>query len=148
MIEKAETLLPCPFCGSRARLVRTKAEYFVQCTRLGTCYGKHSSLAHEGYTYEADAIEIWNRRELQCAAVDSALTDYRQWLVSQLESQIGCSQQNYAAMEAEGARIDFDWRERNNARRYLINFILRDRRGSKMSPICGHSEAAINGGES
>jgi hypothetical protein len=62
-------LLPCPFCGSQAKLRLVGNEYFVTCTKSGVCYGFHDIYQRDrdghrvhGYTYAQDAIDIWNRR--------------------------------------------------------------------------------------
>jgi len=60
---KTLELKPCPFCGSKAKLVKTqKKEYFVGCTRIGNCYGNPACECNLGYKYKKDAIELWNRR--------------------------------------------------------------------------------------
>src|SRR5262245_28991913 len=53
---KMSELLPCPFCGGKARVIYFSESYFVQCTN-GTCEGstKHNRK-------EDRAIAIWNRR--------------------------------------------------------------------------------------
>ena len=54
---------PCPFCGNEAKVVRLpNNEFLVQCTKVGNCYGHRYNTSGEGYTYEKDAIEVWNRR--------------------------------------------------------------------------------------
>ena len=52
----------CPFCKSAAELKRPHGEYFVQCTKVGTCYGKHNNLDCEGYLDASVAIMEWNKR--------------------------------------------------------------------------------------
>lgn len=54
-------LLPCPFCGSKAKMIKTgRNEYLVECTKIGNCYGKQN--ADLGYTYESDSANLWNMR--------------------------------------------------------------------------------------
>jgi hypothetical protein len=61
MQTKKAVLLPCPFCGSPAEIWR-HGEYWVRCTRLGVCYGGTLKGSENGFTFEADAVELWNRR--------------------------------------------------------------------------------------
>lgn len=58
----------CPFCGGAAELKKPHGEYFVQCSKVGTCYGKHNNLDCEGYLDASVAITEWNKR----AAIPSA----------------------------------------------------------------------------
>jgi Lar family restriction alleviation protein len=65
-----DELLPCPFCGSSAKLVHertdelfSRREYLVQCCSQGTCYGRIPRTSESGFTYEEDAIRTWNKRD-------------------------------------------------------------------------------------
>jgi len=62
-MENKTKLKRCPFCGSKAKLFETgRGEYLVKCTRLGVCYG-YMNESDLGFTYEKDAVELWNRRK-------------------------------------------------------------------------------------
>lgn len=63
-----ETLLPCPFCGGEAKLVRNSSgSYFVRCADR-QCAAK-TRLFHEN---ENGARASWNRRaERTCHMVDN-----------------------------------------------------------------------------
>jgi hypothetical protein len=61
-MENKTKLKQCPFCGSKAELVKTsRNEYRVKCTRLWICYSEMNE-TDLGFTYEKDAVELWNRR--------------------------------------------------------------------------------------
>ena len=51
-----EGLLPCPFCGSSAVLLKTGHAYYVQCTECLT------QTAHFRKNGKEDAMKFWNRR--------------------------------------------------------------------------------------
>ena len=61
-------LKPCPFCGSKARLVRRKSNgaFDIGCENLD-CYGWNCTeedcvLCKDGYVKKEEAIKAWNRR--------------------------------------------------------------------------------------
>src|SRR5690348_10138959 len=63
-------LLPCPFCGSPARMRLAHGEYFASCTRTGVCYGYHDAYRKDrnghfvhGFIHLKDAADLWNKRE-------------------------------------------------------------------------------------
>ena len=66
-------LKPCPFCGSRARLIRENGEYWIKCERPGVCFGcVHARIGRKsfmdeygdaGFAHKDDAIRLWNTRD-------------------------------------------------------------------------------------
>lgn len=58
----ADTLAPCPFCGSEARVVSHNDEYAVQCMFKGTCYGASAIPGSYGFRFKEDAVNLWNER--------------------------------------------------------------------------------------
>jgi len=61
-LESKELLLPCPFCGSKARLDGyISGGFFVECSdELGDCHQPITNRALD----EDNAIRMWNRRYL------------------------------------------------------------------------------------
>jgi ssDNA-binding Zn-finger/Zn-ribbon topoisomerase 1 len=57
-------LLPCPFCGSAARLYNPSDgyEWWVECTRIGVCCGKVPVGGEVGASNREDALRLWNTR--------------------------------------------------------------------------------------
>lgn len=52
-------LKPCPFCGSKARIVSAGFEcHYVRCSNTKDCGCKF-----EWFDTEAEAVAAWNRRE-------------------------------------------------------------------------------------
>lgn len=77
----SETLKPCPFCGSPAKMGMVGREYYVTCTKVGTCFGRpHVRPGDNGYENREDAAKLWNTRPAQAGdAIREALveaTDY------------------------------------------------------------------------
>lgn len=67
-----ETLLPCPFCGGEAELVRNSSgSYFVRCADR-QCAAK-TRLFHEN---ESGARASWNRRAERTCHVERVSTPY------------------------------------------------------------------------
>lgn len=55
-----EKLLPCPYCGNSAWVVKTKSySYFIQCVKNCTL----ENMTRRYFSTEKLAIEEWNRRE-------------------------------------------------------------------------------------
>lgn len=60
-----EELKPCPFCGSKARLVHTlDDEWYVECSQCDSEGGGFCSCLPSTWLYgtKQEAIEAWNRR--------------------------------------------------------------------------------------
>ncbi len=49
----SEKLLPCPFCGGKAKVVQSHNPYVI-------CESCHVSTPM--YSWKADAVKAWNRR--------------------------------------------------------------------------------------
>lgn len=57
-----EALLPCPFCGSYARLTESSSGWSVECASNTQTYCD-AGLTEHNWT-KAAAIEMWNRRDI------------------------------------------------------------------------------------
>lgn len=85
MSEKCE-LLPCPFCGSDPRLYHPhySYEWWIECTRLGVCFGKVPVGAEVGAGNKEDAIRLWNTRTSFSPAPTEAAGDREHTLTKRL----------------------------------------------------------------
>ena len=54
-------MLPCPFCGGKARLIYVSQMSAVKCPKCGTL-GKVVADYYEQGDGKGEAIEFWNRR--------------------------------------------------------------------------------------
>lgn len=54
-------VLPCPFCGGKARFEYKKPLGLVVCRECGACGRVHSD-SYEEADCKAEAVEAWNRR--------------------------------------------------------------------------------------
>ena len=98
-----DELKDCPFCGSKAELIRTgRNEYLVKCQKGGCCYGSSAEENPLAYTYEEDAIKLWNTRhaapQLQPDKVKELETVLEAWY-----SVFGTTQLTHAQARLEEA---------------------------------------------
>jgi len=67
-----DSLLPCPFCGYKARICGdyTYKMYYVACTNpvcgcaIGECYDAYGNANHR-FSTEKEAAVVWNKRVKQ-----------------------------------------------------------------------------------
>lgn len=88
-------LLPCPFCGSAAKISGGNLRWWVSCTRLGVCIANRPDVAAYSCENKADAIRLWNTRHDHTADLVEALDAIREMTDPDDED-------NYRADDREG----------------------------------------------
>lgn len=54
-------LLPCPFCGGRAKVTITNSQYIISCDNI-RCIASEINAVYIEY---GSAVQAWNRRETE-----------------------------------------------------------------------------------